>query len=336
MAWHVTSSVLWELTALGPLSICVCLSHSCSRNSRNLGYTYSMSITVAHCNRNSLQTHRRSSKNIIRKFLPCVVSVTMRACIYCQTTTTTILRIMEIEYKSANIGLYMFFVRQQSNQCGLHAIQNLFKSASVTRDDLHRACASIHKETGDAVSNHESFGGDWSVEALCQALHNRGYNVERAVETKNERTWRAPDMDTLAQDPLFRGFLIHQPTNHHFTCIRPETVDGDNLLYYVDSQSAGPIRISSRLAMRRCLAAAYAWEPFVVRGPEMDYVEPTASPVSVYQGVAREDDNRVKFKPSAEFLREWANLSESKTAAQAAPTSTSSRPAMLESVPGDR
>lgn len=255
--------------------------------------------------------------------------------IYHQFTSTTILRMMENEYKSVSFGLYMFFVRQQSNQCGLHAIQNLFKSASVTRDDLHQACASIHKETGDAVSNHESFGGDWSVEALCQALHNRGYNVERAVETKNERTWRAPDMDTLTKDPLFRGFLIHQPTNHHFTCIRPETMDGENLLYYVDSQSSGPIRISSRLAVRRCLASAYAWEPFVVRGPEMDYVEPIASPVSVYQGVARKDDDRVKFRPSAEFLREWANLSVPKTETRAASSSISTRPAVSESVPDD-
>ena len=219
----------------------------------------------------------------------------------------------------------MFFARQQTNQCGLHAIQNLFKSAAITREDLHRACDDIHKKTGDAVTNHESFGGDWSVEAVCQAVRARGYTVQRAVSTKNERVWAGPGMAELATDPLFRGFLIHQPVSHHFACIRPESVDGSTHLYYVDSQSAGPMRISSRLAMRRCLAAAYAWEPFVVSGPELEYVAPAASPESVYQGVATSDDARVKFKPSAEFLREWANFSAGSTASTAARPSPSTR-----------
>ena len=41
--------------------------------------------------------------------------------------------------------------------------------------------------------------------------------------------------------------------------------NGQKNLYHVDSQSSGPRRISSRLATRRCLANAYAWEPFVVK-----------------------------------------------------------------------
>jgi len=207
----------------------------------------------------------------------------------------------------------MFFVRQQSNQCGLHAIQNLFKSAAVTRDDLHTACADIHRKTGDCVSNHESFGGDWSVEAVCETMRNVGYDVERAVCSKKERVWCARSMDELAQEPTFRGILIHQPVNHHFACIRPETVDGTTYLYYVDSQSDGPIRISSRLALRRCLAPAYAWEPFVVLGPEMQYKRPCVLPATVFTGDGQEARGRRKFKPSAEFLRDWENLSASNT-----------------------
>lgn len=207
----------------------------------------------------------------------------------------------------------MFFVRQQGNQCGLHAIQNLFKSAAITRDDLHAACDAIHKQTGDPVSNHESFGGDWSVEAVCEAVRAHGYTVERAVQSKKGRAWTAAAMETLVQDPLFRGFLVHQPINHHFTCMRPEQVDSDRYLYYVDSQSSGPIRISSRLAMRRCLAAAYSWEPFVVKGPEMEYVSPVTSPVAVFHGVSSARQRRSTFKPSAEFLRDWANVSKTTT-----------------------
>lgn len=210
----------------------------------------------------------------------------------------------------------MFFVRQHSNQCGLHAIQNLFKSAAITRDDLHAACQTIHKTTGDDVRNHESFGGDWSVEAVTQSIHNRGYTVERAVKTNRlERTWSIDDMNTLVGDPLFRGFLIHQPVNRHYTCIRPEKVEDEIHLYYVDSQAVGPIRISSRLAMRRCLTVAYAWEPFLIKGPEMDYVAPVETPVSLYNGVATDSPPKI-FKPSAEFLRGWENLSATKPVEQ--------------------
>jgi len=212
----------------------------------------------------------------------------------------------------------MFFVRQQSNQCGLHAIQNLFKSAAITRDDLHQACQTIHTTTGDAVRNHESFGGDWSVEAVTQAICQSGYTVERAVkENIQGRTWAIDDIEALIVDPLFRGLLLHQPVNRHFTCIRPEKVASDEThLYYVDSQASGPIRISLRLAMRRCLTAAYAWEPFVVKGPEMKYVAPVENAVSVYHGVYSKSAVRDKFTPSSEFLREWENLSSTTSGTQ--------------------
>lgn len=211
----------------------------------------------------------------------------------------------------------MFFVRQQNNQCGLHAIQNLFKSASITREDLHTACVNIHKETGDMVENHESFGGDWSVAAVICAIQKRGYTVERAVKSSEGREWVVSDLESLLKDPLFRGVLIHQ--NRHFTCIRPEKVDNEHHLYYVDSQSDGPIRISPRLAIRRCLAMAYAWEPFVVHGEEMEYVPPCETPLSLYQDVSCSGTNKEfkrganEFKPSVDFLQEWDKFSSKKT-----------------------
>lgn len=199
----------------------------------------------------------------------------------------------------------MFFVRQQSNQCGLHAIQNMLKTAAISRDDMRTACQNIHEQTGDPVHNHETFGGDWSVSAVLQALHDKGFNVDRAVSSKREREWTGASMDDLLDDASFRGFIIHQPLQKHFTCMRPETVDGEKYLYYVDSQSMGPIRISSRLAMRRCLAAAYAWEPYIVKGDELEYVAPAAHPVSVYRGVGASPPPENTFKPSADFLRDY-------------------------------
>tara|TARA_B110000008_G_scaffold38417_1_gene35151 strand:+ start:97 stop:708 length:612 start_codon:yes stop_codon:yes gene_type:complete len=197
----------------------------------------------------------------------------------------------------------MFFVSQKSNQCGLHAIQNMLKSAAITTGDMHSACETIHENTGDPLQNHESIGGNWSVAAVLQALQSKGLTVTRAVSTKNERAWTGKSMEDLLQDETFRGFLVHQPTRHHFACMRPEKVGDEQQLYYVDSQSDGPIRISTRLALRRCLSPAYAWEPYVVCGDELPYVAPDPSPLAVYDNI--QESNVDRPKPPESFLREW-------------------------------
>ena len=209
----------------------------------------------------------------------------------------------------------MFFVRQKSNQCGLHAIQNMLKTAAIDKDDMRQACESIHERTGDPVHNHETFGGDWSSEAVLQALHSKGFDVQRVVSEKpssvsRKREWSGPIMENLLENKDFRGFIIHQPVQRHFTCIRPETVDGEKHLYYVDSQSSGPIRISSRLAMRRCLASAYAWEPYIVKGEELEYVAPPEDSVYRYHDIASNDSSgdTPSFRPSAEFMKDWHGL----------------------------
>jgi hypothetical protein len=196
----------------------------------------------------------------------------------------------------------MFFVRQRTNQCGLHAIQNMFKSASVSNEDMRKAVETIHAETGDHKMNHESFGGDWSVSAVVTAVKERGYDVERGVVTKanNQREWHGQELEKLLEDEKFQGVIIHQPMIRHYTCIRPEVVNGKKHLFYVDSQSEGPIRISSRLAMRRCLSKAYAWEPYVVKGLPMEYVAPIQLP---------EPTTRQKtFNPTKDFMQEWRAL----------------------------
>ena len=110
-------------------------------------------------------------------------------------------------------------------------------------------------------------------------------------------------MDDLLQDDTFRGFLLHQPMRRHFACMRPEKVGDERHLYYVDSQSQGPIRISTRLALRRCLSPAYAWEPYAVHGDEMPYVAPEPDPITIYDNIKPSTVQRPK--PSEEFLREW-------------------------------
>ena len=201
----------------------------------------------------------------------------------------------------------MFFVKQSSNECGLHAIQNLTKSAAINGDDMESACKYIHAETGDAVHNHRGLGGDWSVSAVLQALRSRDFDVYPAVQTKQSREWSGPSMDDLVQDEAFQGIILHQPMQRHFTCIRPEEDNGEKRLYYVDSQSDGPRRISSRLATRRCLALAYAWEPFVVKGSPVEYVaQPEKKVLSAPYGMKQ----RPVEKPSEEFLQAWRSFSQ--------------------------
>ena len=239
----------------------------------------------------------------------------------------------------------MFFVRQKSQECGLHAIQNMLKTAAINRKDIHEACETIEKETGDVLHHHESYCGDWSVNAVLKTLHNHGFTVDRAVRTQdNKRSWSVPEVDDLLKDESFRGFIVHQPMRHHFTCLRPEMVDGKPMLYYVDSQSRGPIRMSARLAMQRCLSAAYAWEPYLVRGDNLEFVSPEESPQQIYQGIAEEQTveqeaknqgivlyrsvgtkrPREEFKPSEQFLRNWRLFSQSKTTIAPLPTESTS------------
>lgn len=166
---------------------------------------------------------------------------------------------------------------------------------------MNEACKAIHTKTGDAVHHHETFGGDWSVSAVLQALRARNFEVYRAVKTRENRSWSGPSMDELLNDESFKGVVLHQPVEKHFTCIRPEKEGNDTNLYYVDSQSSGPRRISSRLATRRCLANAYAWEPFVVRGDDIEYVPaPSVDLPEVDLHRRRQIE-----KPSEEFLKEW-------------------------------
>ena len=209
----------------------------------------------------------------------------------------------------------MFFVRQQGNKCGLHALQNMFKSSDMSENELHDACTFIHKETGDAVENHESLSGYWSVDAMTYAMKKRGYDVQRAVASGVERKWSGPDIEDLVQEPDFRGMILHQPLNQHYTCVRPEEHDGKRSLYYVDSQSSGPIKISPKLVKNRCVSSAYAWEPFVVRGKEMPYKAPTEHTITedydnivplALQGIKE----RKVIEPSPSFLKSWKAFNE--------------------------
>mgnify|MGYP006087850731 CR=1 FL=1 len=170
---------------------------------------------------------------------------------------------------------------------------------------MHTACVKIEQQTGDPIANHESMGGDWSVSAIITALELQGYHVHRAVKSRQCRTWCGDSLETLLENKLFRGLILHQPANRHFTCIRPEQIDGKTYLYYVDSQLSGPIRIAAKLAEQRCLSSTYSWEPYIVMGDSMEYVAPphTESPRST-----EKPQERPRVRPSEEFMKDWHDL----------------------------
>ena len=199
----------------------------------------------------------------------------------------------------------MFFVKQFANFCALHSLQNMFKSCKITYTDMHCACEQIFEETGDPVSNHESFGGNWSVAAVLKAITMAGYEVVQAVETKEQRIWAAASIQELMEDPEFRGVIIHQPHRHHFTCLRTELIEDKLKLYLVDSQSPGPLCISPKLAMQRCTSIAYSWEAYIVMGPEMEVVLPNGP--AVMKQYTREP-KRQRKKPPPGFLEAYKKL----------------------------
>ncbi len=204
-----------------------------------------------------------------------------------------------------------FFVRQRSNQCGLHAIQNMFRSAAISKRDMHMACEKIFKETGDPIPNHESLGGDWSVSAVVTAIQMHGYDIKRAVSSKKSREWIGDSFETLLENEMFRGMIIHQAIHRHFTCIRPEEIDGERYLFYVDSQSSGPVRISKKLAERRCLSNAYSWDPYVVMGDEMDFVAPPQH-ILISDSMSNVKQ-RPKVRPPEDFMNAWNSLAQTDT-----------------------
>ena len=199
----------------------------------------------------------------------------------------------------------MFFVKQFASFCALHSLQNMFKSCKITYTDMHAACQKIFEETGDPVSNHESFGGNWSVAAVLKAITMAGYEVVQAVETKEQRIWAAASIQELMEDPEFRGVIIHQPHRHHFTCLRTELIEDKLKLYLVDSQSPGPLCISPKLAMQRCTSPAYAWEAYIIMGPEMESILPAAS-ASIKQYT--HNPKRKRVKPPPGFLQAYNKL----------------------------
>ena len=194
----------------------------------------------------------------------------------------------------------MFFVRQRGNKCGLLAIQNMLQSAALAEKDMCLARDAVLEETGDSVANHESGGGFWSISVIVKVLLQNGYTVEQGVRTLDgKREWTSRPLQELLQDKLFRGVILHQRENHHYACLRPQSGD----LMYVDSQADGPIGIGSKLAARRCLAEAYAWEPFIVFGQPMKYVAPVELGEIVRHQASR---------PSEQFMAEWNQFKEQK------------------------
>jgi hypothetical protein len=119
-----------------------------------------------------------------------------------------------------------FHEHQVAAYCGLHAIHNLIRGAEwPTIGDMNTAAEECAKESGDAVYNHKSFSGFWSMDTVRRVLKKGGYEIKCGVTTKTiegqiKYYWNIPTMYNLLSDDSVLGFIIHQP--QHYTALRKQ------------------------------------------------------------------------------------------------------------------
>jgi len=118
-----------------------------------------------------------------------------------------------------------FHERQRAAQCGMHALHNLLRNDTITKETIDKIADKCAKESGDRVGNHKHASGLWSIDTLIRALQEYGYDVLRAVKTmrgEDKKTlflWNAGDtMYQLLEEPTVVGFLIHE--KFHYTALR--------------------------------------------------------------------------------------------------------------------
>lgn len=140
------------------------------------------------------------------------------------------------------------FDQQVGRQCGMHAIRNLLKDFDITEQDMNNAASWCVEESKDAPENHASDAGDWSMDTLKKILHDRGYQVERAVKKTTENIrWAVPTMEECMSNESIVGFIVQ--SNNHYTSIRK-----DNTFWeFCDSMREGPRHVSARSICREAL-----------------------------------------------------------------------------------
>jgi len=140
-----------------------------------------------------------------------------------------------------------FHERQRMAHCGLHAIHNLFRDASITVEDMNKAAQDVANESGDIVLNHKNRMGFWSMETIIRCLQNHQYNVVQGVKTFDEdghvtRKWSAGNtMYGLLNDDNAYGFIVHEKL--HYTAYRKnlsKTGYEYSNSYYTTAQELSP------------------------------------------------------------------------------------------------
>lgn len=126
-----------------------------------------------------------------------------------------------------------FHEHQVAAYCGLHAIHNLFRESKwPTIDEMNKTAEECAKESGDALYNHKSYSGFWSMDTIIRVIKNHGYWIESMVDTKKSEgktiyLWKHQygTMNELVVDDKTIGFIIHQP--QHYTALRKSRQYGE-------------------------------------------------------------------------------------------------------------
>ena len=135
----------------------------------------------------------------------------------------------------------MYFDRQVGRQCGLHAVRNLLETSEVTEQNMNDAASWCVEESKDALTNHVSHAGDWSMDTLKKVLNDRGYDVQRAVKVTSAGVrWDVPPLQDCMENVDAIGFI--RQAHNHYTSIRKN----DGRWMFCDSMRAAPTLVSAR------------------------------------------------------------------------------------------
>lgn len=113
---------------------------------------------------------------------------------------------------------------------------------------MNNAASWCVEESKDALENHVSRVGDWSMDTLKKVLNDRGYEVQRAVKKTTESVrWDVPTMQECMSDNSVVGFIVH--ARDHYTSIRKNNMSWE----FCDSMQDGPRSVSAQSICREAL-----------------------------------------------------------------------------------
>ena len=176
----------------------------------------------------------------------------------------------------------IYFEKQVSDHCGMHALNNLFKNClfpqlrqvSFSLEYLQRLCHYVEEQekTFDPTSTYtycRPGGGDFAEPVIERAIEEVGCHIERMYPTYSVSggTHECASVYECINESLYKyrknnvplvGFIFNKPS--HWTSAVP-TMPWRNILY-IDSMSPGPIPLNTtKFSERPIVHGKYGPDP---------------------------------------------------------------------------